>query len=151
MLLKMISDEVRAVVAAIKDLHGFATRIRSARAEKFAGTWSNEGDCTGPIPSHYVELVLTSKGTEVTGIVRSRNLELEAEFPNGSFIGRRRGFWVTGEIIDVSRGRRVRYGRVSMHLRKGLLEVQATDRLADFLPTQASLWRLSDVSGRGDR
>jgi hypothetical protein len=144
MLIKTISDEVRAVIAAVKDLHGFATRIRSARAEKFAGTWGNEGDCTSPNPSHYVELVLASKGTEVTGIVRSRNLESETELPNGSFIGCRRGFRVTGEIVDVSRGRLVRYGKVSMRLRKGLLEVRATDRLADFLPTQASLWWQSD-------
>jgi hypothetical protein len=144
MFIKLIIDEVRAVIVAIKDLHGFTTRIRSARAEKFAGTWGNEGDCTGPIPSHYVELVLSSKGTEVTGIVRSRNLESESELPNGSFIGHRRGFRVTGEIVDVSRGRLIHYGKVSMYLHKGLLEVQATDRLADFLPTQASLWRQSD-------
>ena len=140
----MIIDEVRAVIVAIKDLHGFAARIRSTRAEKFAGTWGNEGDCTGPIPSHYVEFVLASNGTEVTGIVRSRNLESESELPNGSFVGQRRGFRVTGKVVDVSRGRLINYGKVSMHLHKGVLEVQATERLADFLPTQASLWRQSD-------
>lgn len=141
MLIKIVVDEIRAVVAAAKDLHGFATKIRAARAEKFGGTWGNEGDCTSPIPSHFLELVLVSHGTEVTGIIRSRNLESDSELPNCSFIGRRRGFRVTGEVTNVSRGRVVYYGKVKMRLHKGQLEFRATDRLADFLPTQASLWR----------
>jgi hypothetical protein len=144
MIVKMTIEEVRAVIGAVKDLQAFAAKVRDARDKRFSGTWGNEGNCTGPTPSHYVELVLLSKATEVTGIVRSRNLELAATLPNASFIGRRSGYSVVGEVVDVSRGRLVRYGQITLRLDKKFLKLRTTKRLADFLPIQATLWRQSD-------
>ena len=146
MIVKITIDEVRAVVKAVKDLQAFAANVRDARDKKFSGTWGNEGDCEGPIPSHYVELVLLSKAMEVTGIVRSRNLKSAANLPNGSFVGRRSGYRVVGEVVDVSRGRLVHFGEMTLLLDKKFLTIKTTKRLADFLPVQATLWRQSDGS-----
>ena len=144
MIVKMAIEEVRAVIAAGKDLHAFALKVRDARDKKFSGNWGNEGNCTGPIPSHHIELVLLSKETEVTGIVSSRNLKSGATLPNGSFIGRRNGYRVLGEVVDVSRGHLIHFGQMTLHLDKKFLKIKTTKQLADFLPVQATLWRASD-------
>lgn len=144
MIVKMAIEEVRAVIAAVKDLQAFAAKVRDARDKKFSGTWGNEGDCTGPTPSHYIQVVLLSKATKVTGIVRCRNLKSATTLPNGSFVGQRSGYRVVGEVVDVSRGRLVHFGQMTLLLDKKFLKIKTTKCIADFLPVQATLWRQSD-------
>jgi len=115
---------------------------RKKQAAALLGKWTNEGDVTAEIPSHYLDLEIVSiKGGEVSGIVRSRATASETELPNGSFAGRLRWRKILGEVVDVRQGRLLKYGDVVLRLRRDRLEWKVQNGVADFLPRSALLWK----------
>lgn len=144
--------ETAAVVTALAVIFGavvavfrYIAKVHQARADALVGFWTNEGDITGPYPTHYLNLELKLKGRDVSGIVESRALETGTTLPNGSLRGCLGwGKKINGEVLDVSRARLVRYGTVSLRLRRGVLEWRTKGEVVDFLPTSAELWHVSE-------
>ena len=144
MLIKATIEEVRAVIAAVNDIRRFIRERNERRAHALTGTWTNEGDVVGPIPSHYVDLELLVEDANVSGIVRSSTTRGRTILPNGSILGRRRWGKIVAEIVDVRRGRLVKFGDVTLHLKGDLLLWAAENIQGNFLPKSAALWRLED-------
>lgn len=142
MIIKASIDEVRAVIAAINDIRRFAREKTEKRGRALTGTWTNEGDAIGPLPSHFVDLELVVKGKKVSGIVRSRELERDTVLPNGSIVGEMRLRKIVAEVLDVRRGQLVKYGDVTLERKGDFLIWIAHNRLADFLPDTTKLWKL---------
>ena len=138
MIIKTIIEEIRAAIAAINDLAAYFQKRKTERVASFCGKWTNEGDCTGPQPSHYVELDFSPTKNGVSGVVSSRGQG--SNLPMASFHGEIKWGKLRGTVTGVSRGNLVVYGKVSMALRSDNLSFFVTDVLASFLPTQAVLW-----------
>ena len=141
MLIKMAIEEVRAVFSVFKDLYQYGKNIRKARAEKFTGAWTNEGSVGGSFPSHYIDLVLDVDGINVSGVISSRKLNSETNFPNQSLSGRRCGYKVKVDVTVIRHGDVSCYGELKLRLKNGQLLLKGTKLVADFLPTEAILWR----------
>ena len=141
MIIKATIDEVRAVIAAVNDIRRAAQDHARKRAESLTGMWTNEGDVVAPLPSHFVELTLVVDGKKVSGIVQSRQLETHTELPNGSIVGAIRFGKIVAEVLDVRRGKLVKYGDITLKREGDFLVWTARNRLADFLPATTKLWK----------
>ena len=138
MIIKTIIEEIRAAITAINDMAAYFRKRKAERIASFCGKWINEGDCTGPQPSHYVELNFSPTKKGVSGVVSSRGQD--SNLPMASFNGEIKWGKLRGTVTGVSRGNLVVYGKVSMALKNDNLSFIATEVLASFLPTQAVLW-----------
>ena len=144
MLIKATIEEVRAVIAAVNDLRRFIRERGERRADALTGLWTNEGDVIGPIPTHYVDLELLVERSKVSGIVRSNTTRGRTSLPNGSLLGQRRWGKITAEVVDVRRGRLVKFGDITLRLKGEQLLWSAKNIQGDFLPKSAALWKLED-------
>jgi len=137
--IKTIIDDVRAAIAAINDVAAYFRKRKATRVASYCGKWTNEGDCTGSQPSHYVELDLSPTKRGVSGLVSSRGSE--SNLPMASFHGEIKWGKLHGTITGVSRGNLVVYGKVNMAVKHENLRFVATEVLASFLPSTTVLWR----------
>lgn len=142
MIIKATIDEVRAVINAVNDIRRFIREKAEKQARAMTGTWTNEGDVIAPFPSHFIDVELLVDGKKVSGIVRSRELQTDAELPNGSLVGEKRMRKIVAEVLDVRRGRLVKYGDITLEPKGDFIHWTARNRLADFLPATAKLWKL---------
>lgn len=142
MIIKATIDEVRAVINAVNDIRRFVRERGEKHARALTGTWTNEGDVIAPLPSHSIDVELLVDGKKVSGIVRSRELLTDTELPNGSLLGNKQMRRIVAEVLDVRRGRLVKYGDVTLERKGDFLHWTASNRLADFLPVTAKLWKL---------
>ena len=145
MLIKATIDEVRAVIAAVNDIRRFIRERSERRANALTGLWTNEGDVIGPIPSHYIDLELLVEDSKVSGIVRSNTTRGRTSLPNGSVLGRKRWGKLVAEVVDVRRGRLVKFGDITLKLKGERLLWSAKNLHGDFLPKSTTLWKLEDV------
>ena len=142
MLIKGIIEDARAIFQAIRDLYEYGGGVRRARAQKFAGKWGNEGCVTGTDDTHRVEITLFPNGMEVQGIIKSHKLDDSGTtLGESAFIGKRRGYRIFGEVFKTSHRGHQTFGKLTLRLRKDLLELEGTDLVADFLPKSTTLWR----------
>ncbi len=142
MIIKATIDEVRAVINAVNDIRRFIREKAEKEARGITGTWTNEGDVTAPLPSHFIDVELLVDGKKVSGIVRSRELQTDSELPNGSLVGERKMRKIAAEVLDVRRGRLVKYGDITLERKGDFIHWTARNCVADFLPATARLWKL---------
>lgn len=140
-----VVEELRAAMRVIGDARTWIARRHDAQGTTLTGEWTNEGDvvaaAAGRLPTHYLDLHLCVTGRYVSGIVSSRAISSGMVLPNGSFSGRRWWGRISGSVIDVRYGKLVTYGAVVLCLRGRVLEWHLVNRIADFLPTSAVLWK----------
>lgn len=139
MIIRALINETRAVIDATYDTVTYIRRRRAEQTDKFYGAWTNEGDCTAPSPSHFLDVRLSSSGGGIGGIISSRSEGFL--LPNASFAGKLKYRRLIGSVVDVSRGKLISHATVEMRLVKGNLHFSASNVLAGCLPTKTILWR----------
>ncbi len=155
LMIKDYKDYVEFFAAAVAIITGIATAFIFIRKwfisynEKlnkfFTRTWGNEGSVGGPIPTHYVELVLECKDHEVSGYFNTRNLSSGSTWNNVGITGRRNGSTLKCSILHVRNGEVLNYGTVVLKKHKKLLKWTLKNGVADFFPEEAELFAREPV------
>ncbi len=112
------------------------------RAE-WTGRWTNEGDVTGTLPSHFVDLALEAKDGELSGLITSRGLGVEAIAPDRSVVGSYSGRHGKIEVYHIRGGHRLDEATAKVSLnRRQLLSWTLVNGVTAFYPTRMECWKL---------
>ncbi|MFL0163027.1 hypothetical protein [Aquirufa salirivi] len=111
---------------------------------RICGQWGNEGDIIkSKFETHFVELEidLDIDDGEITGTVRSRNVNSETISPLCSINGKLKFKSAVIKLTHVRHGEQLLYGTAIIKLKKKTLHWKLNQGVADFFPSYTRLHR----------
>lgn len=138
----LYAEPITKIAGFIAVLYGalvWLTRLYAKQAHAMSGDWTDEGDPTGPIRTHSVNLTTTVKGSKVQGTVQA--WFTDGHSPLASIVGKRYGPFIKADIWHMRHGEILDYGKLWLRYRKGRMHFRCKP-LAGFYPERSELWRI---------
>jgi len=148
-----LAANLTVVATALGALYLFAKRAKKARERQldrsFMALWTNEGDITSAMPTHYIDLEIRCDKSQIHGVLNSSPIQSDQYWHNLSVIGSRNGSKARVEIVNIIRGRRVTFETVILQFQDNHIYWKLFTNQSKILPHATTLWRLEEVEFLG--